>query len=127
MNAEPIIDAQTYARVMRIVSPLLALSFWFLTIWFLQYGRKSGVWRRFVGMCFWTLNVAVFWTTLAYWRLATGSVPTPWIQPINFWSSVIYFQAAFSMMFGLIFLRHASLPAGTDSYSSPEIGPDDIY
>ena len=122
-----LINSDTYASVMRIVSPMLAITFWLISAWFVRYGRKLGVWRRFMGMFAWALNVALFWTVLSYWRLAAGSLPTPWVIPINFWSVVLYFQAAFSMLFGLVFLHRSTLPRGTDSlYSSPtEFGPDD--
>lgn len=126
MIGAPIITAEAYAHVMRIVSPLLALAFWALSVWFISYGRRYRVWRRFLGMFAWTINVAIFWTLLAYFRLAAGSIPAAWITVVNFWSVVLYLQAAFSMLFGLIFLHQISSPRDTDTrYSSPEIGPDD--
>jgi hypothetical protein len=119
------IASDTYSSVMQIVAPMLALAFWVITGWFVMYGRRSGVWRRYLGMLLWTANVAVFWTFGAYWRLAIGSVPPGWIVPINFWSSVIYLQAAFSMLFGLVFLHRYTTPPQGSASSSPETGPND--
>lgn len=98
-----------YIQALKILSPLLAITFWLAAWLLLCQATRAHQRRRRLGSILWTLHAAIYWTANTILRLAFDyTAPT---LAISAWASILFVHAATSIL-GMAFLlnRYESSP-----------------
>lgn len=99
----------TYTQALRILAPILAVTFWLAAWLLLRQSMRAHQGRRRLGSILWTTHAAVYWSTNAILRWFFGyAAPS---VAVSTWGSIVFVHAAFSMLWMAILLfRYESSP-----------------